>query len=131
MLAGATTSLLLAFILPVTLPGPASSIPDRLAGWGLASAASLFAVALLWPAPARDPLRSARSGLPGAGGAAARDVAYRARRRGQPSRAEHQAAVAAVADAAVDRLHKTFFATPYRPTGLSTAPGRSCGWSTS
>ena len=59
VLAGATTSLLLAFILPVSLPGPVSSIPDRLAGWGMASAASLLAIALLWPAPARDPLRSA------------------------------------------------------------------------
>ena len=36
VLAGATTSLLLAFILPVSLPGPVSSIPDRVAGWGLA-----------------------------------------------------------------------------------------------
>ena len=39
VLAGATTSLLLAFILPVSLPGPASPIPDRLAGWGMAAAA--------------------------------------------------------------------------------------------
>ena len=38
VLAGATTSLLLAFILPVTVAGPVSSIPDRLAGWGLAAA---------------------------------------------------------------------------------------------
>ena len=58
-LAGATTTLLLSFILPVSLPGPASQIPDRLAGWGLASVASLFAITLLWPAPARDPVRSA------------------------------------------------------------------------
>src|SRR5215218_358097 len=54
VLAGATTSLLLAFILPVSLSGPVSSIPDRVAGWGLASGAALLAVALLWPAPARD-----------------------------------------------------------------------------
>ena len=59
LLAGATTSLLLAFILAVCLPGPVSSIPDRLVGWGLASAGALIAVALLWPAPARDPVRSA------------------------------------------------------------------------
>ena len=39
VLAGATTSLLLAFILPVSLTGPVSSIPDRLAGWGLAAGA--------------------------------------------------------------------------------------------
>jgi hypothetical protein len=34
VLAGATTSLLLAFILPVTFAGPLSSIPARLAGGG-------------------------------------------------------------------------------------------------
>ena len=43
---------------PVSLPGPASSIPDRLAGWGMAAAASLVAIAVLWPAPASDPLRA-------------------------------------------------------------------------
>src|SRR3954451_2976298 len=59
VLAASTTTLLLAFILPVSLPGTASSIPDRVAGWGLASGASLLAIALLWPAPARDPVRTA------------------------------------------------------------------------
>jgi hypothetical protein len=59
VLAGATTSLLLAFILPVTVAGPVSSIPDRVAGWGMASGAALIAVGLLWPAPTRGPLRSA------------------------------------------------------------------------
>jgi uncharacterized membrane protein YccC len=101
VLAGATTSLLLAFILPVSLSGPASSIPDRVAGWGLAAAASLLAVALLWPAPARDPVRSAAI-------AACRALAARVRE-------------GADASAAVEALHATFFATPYRPTGLSTA----------
>jgi hypothetical protein len=46
VLASATVALLLAFILPVALPGPVSSIPDRLVGWGLASAASLAAISL-------------------------------------------------------------------------------------
>ena len=59
VLAGATTSLLLAFILPVTLAGPPSSVGDRVAGWAMAAAAALAAVGLLWPAPTRDPLRSA------------------------------------------------------------------------
>src|SRR4051812_11594795 len=59
VLAGATTSLLLAFILPVSLPGPASSIPDRLAGWGLASAGALVAITLLWAPPGRHPPRGA------------------------------------------------------------------------
>src|SRR5947209_4558055 len=43
VLAGATTALLLAFILPVSLPAPAAEIPDRVAGWGLAAAVSLLA----------------------------------------------------------------------------------------
>src|SRR4249920_2561953 len=57
VLAAATPALLLAFILPVSLPGSPSSIPDRLTGWAIASVASFAAVALLWPAPTRDPLR--------------------------------------------------------------------------
>src|SRR3954464_11493407 len=58
VLAGATRTLLLSFILPISLPGSACSIPDRLAGWGMASAASLVAIAVLWPAPASDPVRT-------------------------------------------------------------------------
>src|SRR5580658_2980478 len=59
VLAGATTALLLAFILPVSLAAPPSAVPDRLAGWGIAGGVALAAPALLWPAPARDRLRSA------------------------------------------------------------------------
>jgi uncharacterized membrane protein YccC len=119
VLAGATTSLLLAFILPVSLPGPASSIPDRLAGWGLAAGAALLAIAFLWPAPARDPVRSAAI-------AACRALAERLRLKGAylagegPPKAERAAAVARAGDA-VEKLRAAFFATPYRPTGLSTA----------
>ena len=58
VLAGASLSLLLPLIIAVNLPGPASSIPDRVEGWGLASLLSLFAISVLWPAPARDPVRS-------------------------------------------------------------------------
>jgi uncharacterized membrane protein YccC len=109
VLAGATTSLLLAFILPVSIPGPASSIPDRLAGWGLASGAALLAIALLWPAPARDPVRSAAI-------AACRAVAAMLR-----APLNERAAAIQQADSAVETLHTVFFATRYRPTGLSTA----------
>ena len=105
VLAGASTSLLLAFILPVSLPGPLSSIPDRLAGWGLAAGAALIATALLWPAPARNPLRDAVI-------AALRALA--ARLRAEPGAGER-------AEGAIDGLEKVFLATPYRPTGLSTA----------
>jgi uncharacterized membrane protein YccC len=120
VLAGATTSLLLAFILPVSLPGPVSSIPDRVAGWGLAGAVSVLAIALLWPSPARDPVRVAAVD-------ACRALAERLRAEiawmtGLQSGSEeaHQAALAH-AEQAVESLQRTFFATPYRPTGLTTA----------
>ena len=121
VLAGATTSLLLAFILPVSLPGPVSSIPDRLAGWGLASAAALLAIALLWPAPVRDPVRSAA--IAGTRAVAHRlraQVAYVLGGQNDALAADRDAAIAQ-ADSAVEALHAVFFATPYRPTGLSTA----------
>jgi hypothetical protein len=124
VLAGATLSLLLPLIIAVNLPGPASSIPDRLEGWGLASLLSLFAIALLWPAPARDPVRSSAI-------AACRALADRLRaeitfvlegRTGGAGvgEADYRQALAA-ADAAVEAVQTGFFATPYRPTGLSTS----------
>ncbi len=120
VLAGATTSLLLAFILPVSVAGASSSIPDRLAGWGLASGAALLAIALLWPAPARDPLR--RPAIAACRAMAARlraDVAGVLGAEGLPAGVDGVAATA-VSDA-VAELHQVFLATPYRPTGLSTA----------
>jgi hypothetical protein len=121
VLAGATTSLLLAFILPVSLPGPVSSIPDRVLGWGMAGAVSILAVSLLWPSPTRDPVRSAAI-------VACRALADRLRAEiawvtgglTPDSEAARRAAVAK-GDAAVDALQTTFFATPFRPTGLTTA----------
>lgn len=120
VLAGASTSLLLVFILSVTFAGPASSIPDRLAGWGMASAASLIAIALLWPAPTRDPLRSNAS-------VACRRLAERLRADvayllGGPEVAptvEHEDIIQRSQEAVQD-LQRTFLATPYRPTGLGT-----------
>ena len=124
VLAGATTALLLAFILPVSLAAPASAVPDRLAGWGMAAGAALVATALLWPAPARDRLR-------GAAAAACRALAARLRAGvayllsgmdGQFALDRDHAA--AQADQAVEALRSAFLATPYRPTGLST-PART------
>jgi uncharacterized membrane protein YccC len=124
VLAGATTALLLAFILPVSLAAPASAVPDRLAGWGMAGAVALVAVALLWPAPARDRLRSAAA-------AACRALASRLRAGVAYllSGMDEQFALdrdhaAAQADQAVEALRGAFLATPYRPTGLST-PART------
>ena len=118
VLAAATTSLLLAFILPVAIPAPISQIPDRLMGWGLAAAASLVAIVVLWPAPARNPLRTAAI-------AATRALAVRLRTSaayvlGTGTEADHEGAVES-SDAALAQLERVFLATPYRPTGLSTA----------
>jgi uncharacterized membrane protein YccC len=121
VLAGATTSLLLAFILPVSLAAPASTIPDRLAGWGMASVVALLAVALLWPAPARDPLRGPAVAACRALAARLRsDLAFLIGGDDRPTEDERQHAIEQ-ANAAVGALHRTFLATPFRPTGLSTA----------
>ena len=121
VLAGATTALLASFILPVSLPGPVDAIPSRLAGWGLAGAVSLFAIAGMWPAPTREPLRQAT----------ARACALLARRlraevcaMGEGFAPDPRAALdaaTAAASQAVAALRKSFFGTPYRPTGLSTS----------
>ncbi len=119
-LAGATTALLLSFILPVTTSAPASSIPWRLAGWGLAAAASTIAVSVLWPAPTRHPLR-------GPAVEATRRLAERMRAevawfRGDVGwKLEDYDTAVSEADVAVGSLWRSFYATPYRPTGLSSA----------
>ena len=60
VIASATTPLLLSFILPVTVPGPASQIPERVAGWGIAAVVSLFAITFLWPSAVAYPDRGPR-----------------------------------------------------------------------
>ncbi|TQS44398.1 FUSC family protein [Cryptosporangium phraense] len=101
VLASAATPLVLAAILSISVPGPVSSIPDRLLGWGLASVASLLAITLLWPTRSDDKLRAAMT-------RAARAVA------------EHLRSGADAGDA-IAALHRTFLSSPNRPTGLTTA----------
>lgn len=120
VIASATTPLLLSFILPVTVPGPASQIPDRVAGWGLAGAVSLIAITVLWPTAVAFPLE-------GRAIDACRDLAARIRAEiawiTGDGDAELQTAyddARAASDASVAALDKLFLATPYRPTGLST-----------
>jgi uncharacterized membrane protein YccC len=121
VLAGATTSLLLAFVLPVTLAAPASSVPDRLAGWAMASAGALLAVGLLWPAPARSVLRSAAvSACRALAGRLRAEVAYTLSDRDEVFVHDRDHAVEQ-AQEAVDALRRVFLATPYRPTNLSTS----------
>ncbi|HEY3772568.1 MAG TPA: FUSC family protein [Solirubrobacteraceae bacterium] len=105
--AGATTALLLAFILPVSLPGPVSEIPDRVAGWGLSGAISVLAISLLWPAPVADPLRAV--------------VLRAARALLACLRAPDDGRLRDDARESLTALSRTFLATPYRPTGLTTS----------
>jgi hypothetical protein len=119
VIASATTPMLLAFVLPVTLPGPASQIPDRIAGWGIAAAVSMVAIMILWPSPVAYPVEERAI-------AACRALAARIRAEiawvvGGTDELEHAASQArAQAAAAVQALDRLFLATPYRPTGLST-----------
>jgi hypothetical protein len=112
VLAVASTSLLLAFILSVATPAPLSMLPDRLAGVSLAAAAAVLAVWLLWPRPAVDPL-----GAPAARVCRAAAMQLRAEAR---DTVEVCALKTREAATLIDELRRTFTATPYRPTGLST-----------
>jgi uncharacterized membrane protein YccC len=116
-LAAATTSILLSFILPVALPGGPGAIPDRLLGWLIAGAVSLPAVTLLWPAPRSEPLRAAAAeACRQLSGRLTAEVAHVHGEEGE----DVEAAIAR-SDAAVAALRTTFLATPYRPSGLTTA----------
>ncbi|MGW5655279.1 FUSC family protein [Streptomyces humi] len=121
VLAGSSTALLLAFVLPVSAPVPLSQLPDRLAGAGLAAAAALPAVALLWPRPVADPL-----GAPAA--AVCRAAAAYLRTRASLPGPDVPVPDADVCRAAAEHtsragsdLRAVFDATPYRPTGLSVS----------
>jgi uncharacterized membrane protein YccC len=121
VLASSSTALLLAFILPVTLPGSIEAIPARLAGWGLAAVVSILAITVLWPAPIRDPLRM---GVIRASRALASrlraDVAVMVSDRDADMARDYDRAVVE-ADDAIAALHAGFLGTIYRPTNLSTS----------
>src|SRR5256884_791046 len=109
--ASGVTAALLPYVLPVATPGTISMIPDRLAGWWLASVVST-AVVLLIPAPAPgDRLRAAAAG-------SARTLAahLEASARGTATAADAQAC-----QEAKHQLMTAFAGTPYRPVGLATA----------
>ena len=99
------------FVLSVATPGTVSMIPDRLAGWWLASAASTVAVLVLSPPSPGDRLRAAA-----VGSARALAAALDAATGGTAIPADHEAC-----QAAKHELISAFASTPYRPTGLATA----------
>ncbi|MGH3154826.1 MAG: FUSC family protein, partial [Streptosporangiaceae bacterium] len=99
------------YVLPVATSGSVSTIPDRLAGWWLASAVATVAVLVLSPPSPGDRLRAAAAG-------SARTLAthLEAAVTGTAT-AEDMAAC----QAAKHALLNAFASTPYRPTGLATA----------
>ncbi|HEX3510571.1 MAG TPA: FUSC family protein [Solirubrobacteraceae bacterium] len=107
--AGGVTAALLSYVLPAASPGTFSMVPDRLAGWWLASVAGTAAVLLISPRPAPDPVRGAAAAL-------ARQLA---------DTLEDALRGAAGDDhvsgflAAKHELLARFTASPYRPTGLT------------
>src|SRR5580704_6390914 len=109
--ASGVNAALLGYVLPVATPGTLSMIPDRLAGWWLASVVSTVAVLLLSPPSPGDRLRAAA-----AGSARALAAHLEASVRGTATVADTQAC-----QAAKHRLLNAFATTPYRPVGLATA----------
>jgi uncharacterized membrane protein YccC len=109
--ASGVTAALLPFVLPVATPGTISMIPDRLAGWWLASVVST-AVVLLIPAPSPgDRLREA----------AARSARTLGRHLEAAARGTATAADTQACQQAKHQLMTAFASTPYRPVGLATA----------
>ena len=109
--ASGVTAALLPYVLSVATPGTVSMIPDRLAGWWLASVVSTVAVLLLSPPSPGDRLRAAA-----AGSARALAAHLEASVSGTATVADAQAC-----QAAKHQLMNAFASTPYRPTGLATA----------
>src|SRR5277367_389887 len=58
VLASAANAQLVGLIVAVSFPGGPDSIPDRMAGWGMACGASLIAITVLWLAPVHNRLRT-------------------------------------------------------------------------
>ena len=101
---------LLAYVLPAVTRAGAATIPDRLAGWWLASVVGTAAVLVVSRRPQGDRLRAAASAL-----AAALADEIDATSSLSPNPNLRQASLARKTE-----LRTVFTATPYRPTGLAT-----------
>ncbi|MEU6418823.1 FUSC family protein [Streptomyces spiralis] len=120
VLAGAATSLLLAFILPVATPAPLGQLPERLMGVVLAAGASMLAVQLLWPRPQGDPLSAPAAQVCRAAAAQLRSEADYFAGRCRATAFRKCRTCAGQTESSAHKLRQAFTATPYRPTGLST-----------
>jgi uncharacterized membrane protein YccC len=107
--ASGSTAAMFAYILPVASVGTAATIPSRLEGWLLASAAGTIAVLLFSPPNPGSRLRAAAADLAG-------ELAGRVR-----AAAGGEATKPEAMRAAKERLLAAFTAAPYRPTGLATS----------
>ena len=106
--ASGSTAALFAYVLPVASAGGAATIPSRLEGWWLASAAGTIAVLLFSPHAPGSRLRAATADLAGELGRLVSAAAAGEAAKPEPMRA------------AKERLRAAFTAAPYRPTGLAT-----------
>jgi uncharacterized membrane protein YccC len=107
--ASGTTAAMLAYVLPVASVGGAATIPSRLEGWWLASAAGTIAVLLLSPHAPGSRLRAAAADLAGELAGVVRAAAG-----GEPTKPDAMRA-------AKERLLAAFTAAPFRPTGLAVS----------
>ena len=121
VLAASTTTLLLAWILPVSTKASAADIPARVSGWALGSALAILAVALIWPAGSSDPLRHQAAETCRRIAVRLRAQAIAAVNRSSADARTEDPDAAAAAQAAMNKLKGTFRRTPYRPTTLSTS----------
>jgi uncharacterized membrane protein YccC len=107
--ATARTGLLLAFVISLSIPGPASAIPARVGGWMLAGLLSTLAAAFLWP-------RTEQAALPKRAAEAVVAVAEVVR-----DLHRRPALAAALADArrAVQAARREYAVMARRPAGLT------------
>jgi uncharacterized membrane protein YccC len=107
--ASGSVAAMFAYVLPVASAGGAATIPSRLEGWWLASAAGTIAVLVFSPKPAGNRLRAAAADLAG-------ELATRLRAAANGETTQPQ-----TMRAAKERLLAAFTSAPFRPTGLATA----------
>ncbi|MFJ3762657.1 FUSC family protein [Streptomyces sp. NPDC090080] len=114
-LAGVTPALLMGFILAVAAPAPASALPERVAGAGIATLVALL-TSYLWPITHRDPLRdSAASFCDGV--AAFLRTEFARETAADEERDRPRARLRLVRE--LGTLRQVFAASPSRPGGIS------------